>query len=155
MDMDSDIVMSLIASYIFARNDTYPRAHPVQLLMTVPSPRPTRVHNELMDSAENIDGTWTFKDANGTIRDKTTLKPMTAREIQLERYKDLIEVGKEQKGTGGKTAPVDHTIAEAPATVTTKVELSEWIMKDLGHARGTKEYTEIFDRLHSNFDRFE
>lgn len=103
------------------------------------------VQERLIKMSERIDGILTFKDEKGTLRNKETLKPLTSKEMQLAELKDLVKEGKNQPGTGGSGMPPDT--ADLPGNITTKVELTKYLIEVLGLVRGTPEYEKAYNEF--------
>lgn len=104
------------------------------------------------------DGTLTFKDGQGNVRQNTsTYKPLTAAEVLGESLKDLIDPGTKAAGAGG-TGKGDEgkqgegaaggKFAGVPAHVKTKTALNEHLA-ELGYTKDSKEFNEIW-RAHAS-----
>lgn len=88
-------------------------------------------------------------DKDEVIRNKDkALEPMTAQEMFASELKDIIEIQKQTKGTGGKPDPKSGGKGSSnitiPPTVKTQVQLSNYLM-EAGLVRGSKEYQEAFN----------
>ncbi len=109
------------------------------------------IKNELLETAERIDGKLVFNDKEGNIlRNKETAKPLTAEEIFRSRLKNIIDDGIKIEGTGVKPPTITETDVDGkkvktvnyspPGTVRTKDDLS----KDLGEkgfVQGSEEHS--------------
>ena len=105
------------------------------------------IQDSLVASSDQIDGVMVFKDKDGkVIRDENTLKPKTAEEIQKEYFKDMIDGGVNQQGTGKKEGSQSDVIA-CPGDVDTKEKLSEFLIKTKGFTRGSEKYNEWYTEL--------
>lgn len=105
---------------------------------------------KLLKSAQvQEDGTITFLDADGKVRQNTsTYKPLTALEALNLELKTIVDEGVKQPGAGSnpgnENPPKEGSkFTGVPATVTTQVQLSEHLLS-LGIMDGSKEWNEIF-----------
>jgi hypothetical protein len=107
------------------------------------------VISELCKNAEVRDGKSVFLDKEGkALRDPQTLNPFTAEALLKERMKDVIDTGRKIEGPGiGKEIPKDDKgklqIAR-PDSITSRQKLGDYLVKELGIKRNTKEFDEAY-----------
>ena len=116
-----------------------------------------KIAADLVKNAEIRDGKTVFLDANKTaLRNKATMAEYTAEEIVLERLpKDVIDTGRQPvKGPG----IVDHPLVKddkgnlktnfiLPGDIKDKGQLGEYLVKELGIKRNSKEYMAAYAEL--------
>ena len=117
------------------------------------------VINELSEHAEIRDGKIVFLDEKGVaLRDPSTMAPYTAESLLKERMKDVIDTGRMVKGPGiGNDEPFkkDGKVnVILPDHVKNRVELGEYLVKELGIKRNTKEYMEAYAELGKELPAF-
>jgi hypothetical protein len=115
--------------------------------------------NDLSLKAEVRDGQIVFLEADGTaMRDKATMLPITVEALVKERMKDAIETERIVKGPGivEKIEKVNGKInISVPSDITSREKLGEYLVKELGIKRNTKEYTEAYAEFGKDMRAFE
>jgi len=105
-----------------------------------------KVISELVAIADEREGNTVFLDEKGIpLRNKEkSLAPYTAEELVYERMKDVIK--QKRVITGVKIPEVVTKVTALPDNVTTKEQLSTWLMSQ-GKKRGTPEYDEAYKEM--------
>lgn len=111
------------------------------------------VKNDMMGNAVfNDDGDLIFKKDDTVLVDKQTLKPLSAKEILIDKLKDIVETGS-KTGTGSKTNYQTQTgeIVPPDSAMVNKDTLAEYLQNELikkgmtrNEARNSKEYLKLF-----------
>jgi len=100
--------------------------------------------NGLMKAAEWREDGLVFKDEKGEVlRNKTTYKPLTADEILSDTLNPILKKDRKVAGVDIKSDDSKRGISVLPAGVTTKVELTKYLLSQ-GLKRESKEYIEAF-----------
>lgn len=109
--------------------------------------------NELSENAEFRDGKVVFLDKEGkALRDPQTMAPFTAEALLKDKMKDVIDAGRKVEGPGiGSELPKDkngkvNLDFVLPGDVKDKAQLGDYLVKELGIKRGSKEYTEAYGK---------
>jgi hypothetical protein len=117
------------------------------------------VINELSENAEVRDGKIVFLDKDGkALRDPQTMAPFTAEALLKDRMKDVIDLGRTQKGPGIVDDVKDdkgNTIITIPDGITSRQKLGEYLVKDLGIKNNTPEYREAYAKYGKDLPVFD
>jgi len=109
---------------------------------------------KLLDSMEEIEGIWVFKDKDGKVRRGTDgVTPLTAEDIQKEMFNEMILEGKTIEGSGHKAGKVDFEKMEMPSGIKNMVQLGDHLVEKMGLVRGSDEYTKAFNKLAPKLDK--
>ena len=102
--------------------------------------------NQLMTAGEWREEGLVFKDEKGEVlRNKQTYKPMTAEELLTEQLQDILKVDRKLEGADIPDGVNKKDIPGVlPAHITTKVQLTEYLMNTLKLKRSSKEYIELY-----------
>lgn len=113
-----------------------------------------QIIDDLAKSAEMRDNQIVFLDGEKkALRNPATMAPYTAKELLAEKMKDLIDTGHQQQGIKlPKDMPIvskdkdGKTVLNVtmPDNIRSKDEWGEYLVKELGLKRNTKDYFEAF-----------
>lgn len=108
-----------------------------------------KIIDDLAANAEIRDGKVVFLDGEGkALRDPSTMAPYTAEALLKERMKDVIDTGHQQKGPGlpdpMQKGPNGELNIILPDNIRTKVQLGDYLVKELGIKNTTKEYRDAY-----------
>lgn len=108
-----------------------------------------KIIDDLAANAEIRDGKVVFLDGEGkALRDPSTMAPYTAEALLKERMKDVIDIGHQVKGPGIQDPVRKDTNGELniilPDNIRTKVQLGDYLVKELGIKNTTKEYRDAY-----------
>lgn len=118
-----------------------------------------KIINELSEDAEIREGKIVFLDKEGkALRDPATLAPYTAEALLKDRMKDVIEVGRQIPGPGiGKEIPRDDKGKPIinVSGITSRQKLGDYLVKDLGLKRGSKDFDEAYKEYGQNLPAYD
>ena len=124
------------------------------------------IMNELIKNSEQRDGKTVFLDIDKkALRNTATMAPYTARELLLEKAKNIIDTGHKQLGPGippeNGTPPGSAPVSKdkegkfifnftLPEGVTSQQKLGKWLTEEMGIKSTTPEYRAAYKEYGSN-----
>jgi len=124
------------------------------------------IMNELIKNSEQRDGKTVFLDIDKkALRNIATMAPYTARELLLEKAKNIIDTGHIQTGAGVQSG--DGSSSDRPPVskdkdgkfifnftlpegITSQQKLGKWLTEEMGIKSTTPEYRAAYKEYGSN-----
>lgn len=125
----------------------------------------SNIMNELIKNSEQRDGKTVFLDVDKkALRNTATMAPYTAKELLMEKAKNIIDIGHQQTGLGitqTSTLPNNMPVSKdkdgkyaftftLPEGIKSQQKLGKWLTEEMGLKSTTPEYRAAYKEFGSN-----